>query len=64
MVGEAGLRAYFDTIVSGSEMAAKPDPDVFLEAADRLGVSPDRCIVVEDAIAGVEAAKDGCRSCF
>lgn len=56
MVDEVGLRAYFDAIVSGFEMVAKPDPAVFLAAADRLGVSPDCCIVVEDAIAGVEAA--------
>ena len=35
----------------------KPDPEVFLVAASRVGVSPDRCIVVEDAAAGVEGAR-------
>ncbi len=37
----------------------KPDPDVFLAAADKLGVAPERCVVVEDAAAGVEAARRG-----
>jgi beta-phosphoglucomutase-like phosphatase (HAD superfamily) len=37
--------------------AGKPDPEVFLTAAARLGVSADRCIVVEDAAAGIEAAR-------
>jgi HAD superfamily hydrolase (TIGR01509 family) len=64
MVDEAGLRVYFDAIVSGFEMSAKPDPAVFLEAADCLGVAPDRCIVVEDAIAGVEAAKRAGMRCI
>jgi HAD superfamily hydrolase (TIGR01509 family) len=64
MVDEAGLRVYFDAIVSGSQLSAKPDPAVFLEAANHLGVSPDRCIVVEDAIAGVEAAKRAGMRCI
>jgi beta-phosphoglucomutase len=41
----------------------KPDPQVFQVAADRLGVSPHRCIVLEDAVAGVEAAKAGGMKC-
>jgi len=35
----------------------KPDPEVYLAAASRLAASPDRCIVVEDAVAGVEGAR-------
>jgi sugar-phosphatase len=35
----------------------KPEPDVFLAAAERLGVPPARCVVVEDAGAGIEAAR-------
>jgi beta-phosphoglucomutase-like phosphatase (HAD superfamily) len=35
----------------------KPDPEVYLTAAARVGVSPERCIVVEDAVAGVEGAR-------
>ena len=41
----------------------KPDPQVFLVAAARLGVAPQRCLVMEDAIAGVQAAKAGGMKC-
>jgi beta-phosphoglucomutase len=41
----------------------KPDPQVFLLAAGRLGVPPARCVVLEDAVAGVEAAKAGGMKC-
>lgn len=48
----------FDAIVSGSEVERKkPAPDIFVEAARRLGLDPRRCLVVEDAIVGVAAAK-------
>src|SRR5579872_3256470 len=48
----------FEAIVSAEDVRhGKPDPEVFLTAASRLGVPPDRCIVVEDAAAGVEAAR-------
>jgi beta-phosphoglucomutase len=48
----------FDVVVDGNDIAqSKPDPEVFLLAAQRLAVSPDRCLVVEDAMAGVEAAR-------
>ena len=47
-----------DAVVSGSEITkGKPDPQVFLMAADRVGVKPENCIVFEDAVLGVEAAK-------
>ena len=47
----------FDAIVDGNDVSkAKPDPEVFIIAAEKLGLSPEQCIVVEDAIAGVEAA--------
>ena len=47
----------FDAIVDGNDVStAKPDPEVFLIAAQKLGVEPDNCIVIEDAQAGVEAA--------
>jgi len=53
-----GLDRYLDAIVSADEVAhGKPDPAIFLEAARRLGVPPPRCIVVEDAPAGLEAAR-------
>lgn len=48
---------YFDAIVASEDVArGKPEPDVFLMAADRVGVPPARCVVVEDAPAGIEAA--------
>jgi beta-phosphoglucomutase len=53
-----GADALFDAIVCAEDVReGKPAPDVFLTAARRLGVSPDRCVVVEDAAAGIEAAK-------
>ena len=47
----------FDAIVDGNDVStAKPDPEVFLIAAEKLGVQPVDCIVIEDAQAGIEAA--------
>ena len=54
---KVNLLSYFDAIVDGNNVAkAKPDPEVFLIAADKLGVSPSRCVVFEDALAGIQAA--------
>jgi beta-phosphoglucomutase family hydrolase len=61
---ELGLRSYFDAIVSVAGRPGKPDPLVFLESASRLGMPPERCIVVEDAIPGVEAAKRAGMKCI
>jgi HAD superfamily hydrolase (TIGR01509 family) len=52
-----GLRHRFDTIVTGSDIAhPKPAPDIYLLAADRLGVAPGCCVVIEDSLPGVQAA--------
>jgi beta-phosphoglucomutase len=53
-----GMENEFQAIVSAEDVErGKPDPQVFLVAARRLGVKPARCIVVEDAAAGIEAAR-------
>ncbi len=47
----------FDAIVAGEDVVrGKPDPEVFLAAAERLGIDPGRCIVIEDAVGGVQGA--------
>ncbi|HCZ36409.1 MAG TPA: beta-phosphoglucomutase [Cytophagales bacterium] len=52
-----GVANLFDTMVDGTMIThTKPDPEIFLLAAKRLGVSADKCVVFEDAEAGVEAA--------
>jgi len=52
-----GLKAYFDVLVSGEEVTlGKPDPEIFLIAARRLGISPQHCLVFEDSLLGIEAA--------
>lgn len=53
-----GLLPLFDVIVDGNSVnASKPDPEVFLKCAAALGIAPEHCVVFEDAIAGIEAAK-------
>ncbi len=53
-----GITQYFDVMVSGMEVEnPKPAPDIFLKAAESLGVEPDECIVIEDSRNGVLAAK-------
>jgi HAD superfamily hydrolase (TIGR01509 family) len=55
-LGRAGLLDAFDVSVAGDEVArGKPAPDMFLEAARRLGIEPERCAVVEDSAPGVAA---------
>jgi len=51
------LISYFNVIVDGNSVSkAKPDPEVFLVAANKLNVLPENCIVFEDAVAGIKAA--------
>ena len=53
----ANIKEKFDTLVCGDDVErAKPNPDIFLKTANKLGVSPENCIVVEDSCAGIEAA--------
>ncbi|PTX51104.1 HAD superfamily hydrolase (TIGR01509 family) [Gemmobacter caeni] len=56
----SGIADEFAAIVGGDDVAnGKPNPDIFLLAAERLGMASDACIVIEDAISGVAAAKTG-----
>lgn len=55
-----GLGDFFDAISDGTNITkSKPDPEVFLKAADMLGENPQACLVVEDAEAGLQAAHAG-----
>jgi beta-phosphoglucomutase-like phosphatase (HAD superfamily) len=54
------LRDLFDADISGRDLArGKPDPEIFLTASDELALPPRACFVVEDAVAGIEAARAG-----
>lgn len=60
ILSRLGLMSHFDAIIDGNKVsAAKPDPEVFVAAANVLGVSPEHSVVFEDAEAGIEAAKAG-----
>lgn len=56
---KVGLISYFEYLVDGTNVTkAKPDPEVFLIGANNLGVSPQACVVFEDAVAGIQAANN------
>lgn len=60
-----GLAPYFQALVSAEDVTiGKPDPQVFLTAAAKLNTPPSRCIVVEDAVPGVEAARRAGMRCI
>lgn len=59
-----GLGTFFDAVADGNCITrSKPDPEVFLKAAEMIGLKPEACVVVEDAHAGVEAAMAGGFDC-
>jgi len=58
IMAQVGLADRFDAVVDGNDIQrSKPDPEVFLLAAERLGLPAGACLVVEDAASGVEAAR-------
>ena len=62
---KTGLLGRFDAVADGTDITrSKPDPEVFLCAAAKLGLPPEACAVVEDAAAGIEAAKAGGMTAF
>ena len=64
LVDEMRIRAYFSAIVSAYDMPSKPDPAVFLEAARQFALPPKKCVVIEDAIPGVNAAHRAGMKCI
>lgn len=65
LLNAVGVRHFFQAIVAEEDVrAGKPDPEIFLLAAERLGVAPGRCLVIEDAVAGVAAAKAAGMACL
>ena len=55
---KCGIESYFQTVVSSEQVTrCKPDPEIYLKAAEALDVTPGECIVFEDAKAGIEAAR-------
>ena len=60
-----GIQGLFDAVADGNIISkAKPDPEVFLKAAEMIGVKPGNCIVFEDAVAGVQAALNAGMLCI
>ncbi len=65
ILSSLSIERYFGCLVSDQDVRrGKPDPEGFLLAARKLGVPPDRCVVIEDAVAGVEAAKRAGMRCI
>ena len=64
VVEELGLNNYFKALISAAEMPGKPDPAVFLTAAQELNAPVTQCVVIEDAITGVEAALQAGMKCI
>ncbi len=64
-IEQLGLSDVFHAFVGAEDVTkGKPDPEVFLTAAQRIGVPPERCVVFEDAVAGVIAAKRAGMKCI
>ena len=65
LLHEKKLKAYFTVVVSADEIVKpKPDPEIFLDSAAKLGVDLEDCVVVEDSVFGVRAAKAANMKCI
>jgi len=64
MISLFNLNPYFDKLISGADLPAKPKPDVFIKAAKVLGCPPEHCLVIEDSLPGVQAAKNAGMPCI
>src|SRR5208283_4728253 len=64
LISALGLRDYFRAVLTGDDISRpKPDPEIYLKTADRLGVNPAGCAVFEDSYVGIEAAKRAGMKC-
>lgn len=64
ILNRLNIENLFDAVIDGNKVSeAKPDPEVFLNGAAKLKVEPEACVVFEDALAGVEAAKNAGMFC-
>lgn len=64
LLAEFGLISFFDQLISGEDMPAKPEPDIFLTAALTAQRTPDQCWVIEDSLPGIQAAKNADMRCI
>jgi HAD superfamily hydrolase (TIGR01509 family) len=64
LLGPLGILTYFQAIASAGDGPSKPEPAVFLRAAEALGLPPERCVVLEDAPVGIEAARRAGMKCI
>jgi beta-phosphoglucomutase len=65
MVKAKGLEQYFETILTAESISySKPNPEIFRKTAEQLKTSPQKCVVLEDSIFGVKAAKAGGMGCI
>jgi beta-phosphoglucomutase len=65
LIGALGLRDYFREMLSADDISQpKPDPEIYLKAAHKLGVDPRACAVIEDSFVGIEAAKHAGMKCL
>jgi len=64
ILGELGIIEYFDVLISGADLPAKPAPAVFLRAAKALSLSAEECLVIEDSPMGIRGAKAAGMKCL
>jgi beta-phosphoglucomutase len=64
LVTELRIKNIFNAIVSGSDLPGKPNPDIFLKAAKIIRVCPENCVVIEDAISGIDGASRAGMKCI
>lgn len=65
LLGRANIKHYFEQIITNRDVKkSKPEPDIFLKAAEKLGLEPKECLVFEDAVNGVTAARKAKMRCI